>query len=413
MAVVTSTESRTGGHDVYVPQNSNWVAHFSAISPDRKQVLIIEMQPGPGNNASEFFPCRLVPFDGSSKGRQVGPVPSHCIAAAWSPDGKWMYFSARTGNNFHLWRQRANGGEPEQITSGPTQEKGFAMRRLPVIASVGIDQTTVWIHDGNGEHQISGEGNARSPRFAPDGKRVYYLWSPDLWVIELASGRAEKLLPGVAVAYYAISPDGKAIAYSNTDGSLWCAAIDHRTPPVKLASQGILPEFSASGNIIFKTRQNPALYSVHPDGTGMRALTGNFGNTAIPIFSVSPDEEWAIREIDDKWVGVYSRDGRRSLHICDRCAAGWSPDGKFFWITLSPLLGQNGMTGLIPLKDKLSAPPVPREGVRTQADLVKIPGIRIVSYQGHQEGISPAPDGASYAFVKQELRWNLYSIPLP
>jgi hypothetical protein len=234
-----------------------------------------------------------------------------------------------------------------------------------------------------------------------------------LWAIELASGHVERVLPGVAVGYYAISPDGRSIAYANPEGNLWYAAIDHRTPPRKLAAQGMAPEFNASGDIVFKVRQNSILYRIHPDGTGMSALTGNFGNSAIPISAVSPNEEWAIREVDDRRVTAYSHDGGRSVYICDRCTAGWSADEKFFWITLSPLTGQNGMTGLIPLKGKLALPSMPRECVRTQADFMKIPGVRIVSYQGHHQGISPLPDGASFAFVGQESRWNLYRIPLP
>lgn len=121
----------------------------------------------------------------------MGPVPGHCIAVAWSPDGKWMYFSAkREHEGFHIWRQNPESGEPQQITSGPNQETGLAIAPdgRSVITSVGVDRRTVWIHDANGEHQISGEGDARWPQYAPDGKKVFYLSSPDLWVTELASG---------------------------------------------------------------------------------------------------------------------------------------------------------------------------------------------------------------------------------
>jgi len=52
---------------------------------------------------------------------------------------------------------------------------------------------------------------------------------------------------------------------------------------------------------------------------------------------------------------------------------------------------------------------LPPEGVRTRADLMKIPGVQVVP----GSIVSPAPDGSSYAFMKQESRWNLYRIPLP
>jgi Tol biopolymer transport system component len=414
MAVVTSTESRTASRDVYVPQNSTWMAHFSALSPDHKQVLIVEMQPGPEEAWSNFVPCRLAPFDGSSKGRQVGPVPGHCISAAWSPDGKWMYFSARRDNDkFHLWRQGVEGSEPEQITSGPTQEESLAIAAdgRSVITSVGVDRAAVWVHDANGERQISGEGDAGSPRFAPDGKRVYYLRPPDLWVTELASGHAERVLPGVAVTRYALSPDGNAIAYLTTDGSLWYSLVDRRTPPRMLAPRGRRPEFSASGDILFRVGVGLRwpLYRINADGSGIREVPGNPGDPLHDVSPLSPDEEWATHVSDNGPTLAYPRNGGPAVTLCAGCYAGWTVDGKFFWITLHPFSGQNAVTGLIPLKNKSMLPSLPREGVRTQADLMKIPGVRLVS----SEEVSPAPDGASYAFVKQESRWNLYRIQLP
>jgi len=408
MAVVTSSESRTGRRDVYVPQNSAWMAHFSALSPDHKQVLIVEMQPG-----SEFFPCRLAPFDGSSKGRPVGPVSGHCIAAAWSPDGKWMYFSTQLENDkFHLWRQRTDGGVPEQITSGPTQEKGLAVAPdgKSVITSVGIDQAAVWIHDANGEErQISGEGDAESPQFAPDGKKVYYLVRPDIWATDLESGHAERVLPGVAVTQYALSPDGKGIAYTATDGSLWLGMVDRRTPPRPLAPRGRNPQFNASGDIFLRVAAGSVLYRIHADGTGLREVPGNPGDPFHRVSPLSPDEEWTTHVPDDGPTLAYPRNGGHPVNLCEKCYVGWTSNGKFFWITLLPLSEQSGVTGLIPLKNRLMLPPLPREGVRTQADLMKIPGIHVIPSQE----VSPAPDGSGYAFTKQESRWNLYRVELP
>ena len=74
-----------------------------------------------------WLPCRLVPMQGVSIGRPVGPPSSRCTFAAWSPDGKWMYFTSSTNDAFHVWRQRHPDGQPEQLTSGPTEEEGIAL----------------------------------------------------------------------------------------------------------------------------------------------------------------------------------------------------------------------------------------------------------------------------------------------
>src|SRR4030095_1846793 len=145
--------------------------HFSYLSPDRQNLLLAEM----GFNG--WQPCRGAPFDGSAKGRKVGPQPSQVPGAAWSPDGAWMYFSADTGSGFHIWRQRFPNGMPEQITFGPTEEEGidFLPDGRSCVTSIGTRQSTLWIHDGRGDRQITSEAYTFRPSFSSDGKTLYYL----------------------------------------------------------------------------------------------------------------------------------------------------------------------------------------------------------------------------------------------
>ena len=89
MGIVTATEGRADAREVYFQPNEHAMAHYSYASPNRQLVLVVEML---GTHAFDQ-PCRLIPFDGSSAGRQVGPRGT-CTSAAWSPDGAWMYFGA-------------------------------------------------------------------------------------------------------------------------------------------------------------------------------------------------------------------------------------------------------------------------------------------------------------------------------
>ena len=154
-----------------------------------------------------------------------------CTFAAWSPDGEWMYFSSDSGGAFHTWRQRFPDGQPEQITSGPTEEEGLAMAPdgRSFITAVGLTQSSVWLHDGGGDRQISLEGYAFAPKFTPDGKRLLYQVrkgaASELWVAELDSGRSEPLLPGFAVAVTGtvptevttFPPDGRQVVVASPD----------------------------------------------------------------------------------------------------------------------------------------------------------------------------------------------------
>ena len=229
------------------------MAHYSYASPDRKSVLVVEM------DQTHVFhqPCRLVPFDGSSAGRQVGPLGT-CTSAAWSPDGKWMYFGATVGRSAHLWRQRFPDGAPEQITFGPIEEEGIALAPdgRSLVTSVGTRRSAIWIHDASGERAISSEGYAVAPHLSRDGRRVFYLFAQDLGVIgsklgwmawsgelrsvDLVSGKTESVLPGISVADYDISRDEKEAVFTTTERNgekkIWLAALDRRTPPRQVAA---------------------------------------------------------------------------------------------------------------------------------------------------------------------------------
>ena len=111
-----------------------------------------------------------------SQGRQVGPPEAACTVGAWSPDGRWMYLSSEAGGLYHIWRQRFPDGQPEQVTSGPTEEEGMAMAPdgRSFVTAVALENVSVWLHDARGERQISLEGNAADPKFTPDGKKLCY-----------------------------------------------------------------------------------------------------------------------------------------------------------------------------------------------------------------------------------------------
>ena len=208
-------------------------------------MLLSEIGDGGG-----WEPCRVVPMDGHSPGRQVGPPKAECTFGAWSPDGKWMYLTSKAGGLYHIWRQRCPDGQPEQFTSGPTEEEGIAMAPdgRSFVTAVGLQTASIWVHDARGERQISLlEGNAAYPKFTPDGKKLCYRIVKavpifgtnrdpgEVWVADLNSGRSEPLAPGFQPLDYDISPDGKQVVMEAPDGEgkprLWLAPLDRRSPP--------------------------------------------------------------------------------------------------------------------------------------------------------------------------------------
>jgi serine/threonine protein kinase len=429
MKIVAADESRANTRDLYVPMPKGAMAHRSFPSPDGNWALAAEM-----DDRGTWLPCRLIPIDGSSASRPVGP-PGACWFAAWSPDGKWMYFSSNAGDGFHIWRQRFGTGAtlapPEQITSGPTVEEGVTMAPdgRSFITTVGLGQSSVWIHDSKGDRQVSLEGYAYEPKFAEGGTRLLYAVnksaSPprsELWTANMDSGLSEPLLPGfliaggiTAVEYgYDVSPNGREVILQSVDSGgknrLWMAALDRRTPPRQIPNvEGDDPLFAPDGEILFRGREGTYgfAYRVRADGTRLRKASEH---PVIGTRSVSPD---------GKWLVVYARfnaqeaggtlalplDGGLPVQVYGTSIhVRWSPDGKIILFRL-----EDKSSYLIPLPPGRMFPVMPLGGFKSSVEIARIPGVRIIS----SAGVAPGPSPEVYAFTRETVQRNLYRIPVP
>jgi len=249
MGVVTATATRGDLREIYFPAHERGMAHYSFPSPDRRWALVVEMD---GNGA--WAPCRLIALEGQGAPRQVGP-PHACTSAGWSPDGRWMYFVASTGDRSHIWRERFPDGTPEQITFGPTEEDGLAIEPngRALITSMGVRESSIWIHDASGERPLSSEGevlHATSSLFSADASALYYLLrrsegsGAELWRTMATSGKSEVVFPGIAMTAFDISLDGKQAVYTTasmnrTSSCGWRPWIEaHRQPGSTLRVRG-------------------------------------------------------------------------------------------------------------------------------------------------------------------------------
>ena len=417
MGIVTATEGRAESREIYFHPEEHAMAHYSYLSPDRQSVLVVEMT---GVHAFTDR-CRLVPFDGSSSGRQVGPQGT-CIAAAWAPDGQWMYFSAVVGGSAHIWRQKFPDGAPEQITFGPTEEEGIALAAdgRSFVTSVGTRRSAIWIHDAAGERAVLSEGHAQAPRLSRDGTRVFYLLVRDWWLssrgrvaasaelrsLDPKSGTSESVLSGVSVSDYEISRDEKEVAFTTTDGNgtsqIWLAPLDRRTPPRLIVQGGDQVSFGPEEDLVFRSvAENNALIRIKKDGTGRSRVTAA---TVINKFGLSPDGKWVTASPAGGGTFAIPVHGGAPVRICGlRCRSTWSSDGRFFYVS-GP---GTGKTLAFPVPPGRSLPDLPAEGVDPGA-AVGPPGARIIE----NGSISPGADPSTYVFTKTDLQRNLFRIPL-
>jgi serine/threonine protein kinase len=430
MAVVTSEESRMGQRDVYVPPEEPDMAHRSYPSPDGKWALLVEM------DIDHFWePCRLVPADGSSSGRKVGPLEGGCTFAAWSPDGKWMYFTSNAVSANHIWRQRFPDGKPEQITAGPTEEEGIAMAPdgRSFVTAVSLQSASLWIHDKSGDRQISLEGNAAAQVFTPDGTKLLYRIAREqpnefdsfrdpgeVMVADLKSGRSEPLVRGFKVLNFDISRDGQHVVMEASDDGgrsrLWLAPLDHSAPPRQVPNvEGGHPHFLPGGEILFRHNEGGPtaagsgfIYRVHPDGAGLQKVIPQSVNLFNYPSPISPDGRWVFAFGAPLGNGpsgaqVYSLDGKPPIFIGGNGRAAWGAGGALLSIE-----GES-QAFFFPLTATQILPNIPTGGFGAGEEIARLPGAHRI--EGRLVTLGPSPD--VYAYYRGNIQRNLYRIPVP
>jgi eukaryotic-like serine/threonine-protein kinase len=438
MKLSTSNASRADERDIYIPADSiHGMVHRSALSPNGKWVLLVEM------DSTWWKRCRVMPFDGSSAGRQVGPEGS-CTWAQWSPDGKWMYFTVDTRTaGFHVWRQRFPAGAPQQLTpSGASEEEGLAI--MPdgksFITTAGAQQSAIWLHDDKrGEKQITSEGSSFFPTLSPDGKKVYCLrrvsgshsyFSGELWVSDVATGTAERLFPGLVLTHFSISQDGKKVVFATEQGQarsgIWVGWLDRTQAPRQLTFGGEYRAFfGRPGQILYQgTQTSPKIMSINEDGTGQLAVSDLH---IMSLQNVSPDGRWALVGVtppgghgdrNSMSLGVPLKGGA-PISVCDSCSVAygtarssapllsWSLDGKWVYVSLRHFPFGSLKTAVIPIKTG-AAPPTFTKGFVSEADFARIPGARLINQDDVSSGMSPN----YYVSTRRSAKANLFRIYL-
>ena len=71
--------------------------------------------------------------------------------------------------------------------------------------------------------------------------------------------------------------------------------------------------------------------------------------------------------------------------------------------------GVNGRTYVVPLPSGRMLPDVPAGGFRSEEEIEKIPGVRVIPVHD----VAPGPTSEVYAYSRETVQRNLYRIPIP
>ncbi|HXV01129.1 MAG TPA: S9 family peptidase [Caulobacteraceae bacterium] len=196
--------------------------------------------------------------------------------AAWSPDGQWIVFSTNFTGRYNLWRVRASGGFPEQLTVSDDRQGGLA---ITPAGAVLFDADLA-------------------------GAEIY-----DIWRTPLAGGASVNVTttPEVSETGARVSPDGAKIAFDRrpkTAPSTDVAVMDLATGAVRVLTHEAAPDrswrtvgFTGDGRTLIADRgdfndREAAVWSIDVATGQAKALSAPSG-AYVAAAAVSPDGRWA------------------------------------------------------------------------------------------------------------------------
>ncbi len=194
------------------------------ISPDGSRLLLSSFRAG----RWEIWNWNIAMTDGHPLFSKPGGTAG---SPAWSPDGKWIAFDARTKRaGADVWMVATAGGEPKMLYDHSGEEM------TPC-----FDPTSQWIYftssqtgtlelfrglvTGGPATRVT-QGGAFTCQFSADGRYIYYLKTRnggEIWRLEVATKREEPVVPEMKSRNWKVLQDGIYMLDSQSNSQIGTA----------------------------------------------------------------------------------------------------------------------------------------------------------------------------------------------
>lgn len=171
---------------------------YPAFSPDGSSLAFSSDRTG----ALEIWIRPLVP---GARELQVTNDGQNNVQPAWSPDGRLLAFTSMGQGG--IWVIPALGGVPRQVTTFGSRpvwspdggSLAFLSNEMVQIDIAGSSTSRIWLVPAAGgtprpltERWVP-RGGHRSVSFAPDGRRLAFIAAGQVWLLDLLSGKRERI----------------------------------------------------------------------------------------------------------------------------------------------------------------------------------------------------------------------------
>lgn len=223
-----------------------------AWSPDGSQIVFTRAS---AQGGSDLF---VVGSDGTGLRRLTSDASSES-QPEWSPDGKRIVFTTNREGNREVEVMNAEGGDPANLSRNPAADFG--------------------------------------PTWSPDGTRIAYTSTrdgkPEVYVVEVDGSKTTPLTISEGSSNPTWSPEGLRVVLVAVGIGL--ALVDLRAgsvQPITTDASDGHPRWSPTGNLIaFQRgkRGGTAIYTVRPDGKGVRDVTPDPRPDRDPSWGLIPE----------------------------------------------------------------------------------------------------------------------------
>jgi Tol biopolymer transport system component len=286
---------------------------YPSWSPDGRQIAVATGGSPPG---SQRGISRLQVIDVATGAKRDIDVERNAILPSWSPNGYRIAFFAE----WDIWTVGPEGGDSVQVTRGEPRDQGPAWSpdgRFLYYSSDRAGSSNIWrvrINETTGETRGEPEavtsgasGRRESISISDDGSQIAFAERSrqfDLYRLELDASTAQLdnptlLLAGRNALWPDVSPDGERLVFYDgfqqaqedigiihIDGTGYRKLTDDPSPDRH-------PRWSPDGNwIAFRSRRTDRyeIWLIHPDGSGLQQLTRSEGDEERGSYATwSPD----------------------------------------------------------------------------------------------------------------------------